>query len=350
MALNNPGIIAHPPGYLQEAFPATGQQAAKGVAHDVGCYPWHFLVSHVGLERSDEVVTIAAFASLNVGSDAVLAIHGVFLEKVKQDIGHRDGASLPVFGGECVRFLDEDRTGLEVEPTGPGLDDFIATHPCLEPGVNDKSKDGVFGILEKLVPKFRVAELHPVAVVPFFNPDGLGGVLGQEVLLHHPVEEGPDCHQVALGRRADHAFAFLFIPCPDIGFCDACREDVAHFPAEAKEGQGLVLGGEPGELLVGQFFGDEALYFIFQTASSDDLGSLFELQGSLDGFGLTLGFQGNSDPMASLHAAPVPPPPFLVETFDFHAGSKLEGGRVANLGSKCIAEYGRIRGNMSFRK
>jgi hypothetical protein len=184
--------------------------------------------------------------------------------------------------------------------------------------------------LQQGVPKLRLTILGFRAVVPPSHADAGGRIRGDCLSLAlQPTEERAQTHQVALSGGLCHALALLAVESLQVRCFDRRDRCPSHPTGESFQRKTLVFGRKATEFISSQFEGDEGLDLAFQGATKRQIGGICEVESFVDCLILVTSFQGDCLSDTTTHTGKIPPPPFLIESFDRYHASRV-ANRVAN--------------------
>jgi hypothetical protein len=241
MPLDDPNIIPQPDGDIEDRFPRAGQEARVGVAHDVGCHPFAALCFHVVLKGALEVVTIQAFAFLNLGMEHVGFKQPVGFQERNKLIRERQASFLAVLKLNPFVLPQVQLPVWDVEPERPGFDDLIFPQPAMEAAEEDILQIIPWAFVYQLFHKLGSAEVAPCLGRDARQLKPLARVVAPDVLhVHAPSEERPNSGEVACGRIVSQPVVpLLVVEVLHDPLCDAGDFTASNEPGELHQDRPL---------------------------------------------------------------------------------------------------------------
>jgi hypothetical protein len=210
MSFHYSNIVTEPFGYLENAHARAGQQAGKGVPHDMGRHPGATLLDHVFIKGVSEIPAIDVSLSFGPGGNmgvkhVCLRIvgHAVVNQKVSESSRERDGAFFPVLEAYPFVLAQVKVPGFKIKPESSRLHDLVEAESRVESTVEDEGQVLPGSLLEQAVPQVGSAEVLPRrrcggADARFGLPAGKRkhGVRSAQALILGPMKKTLDRHEV----------------------------------------------------------------------------------------------------------------------------------------------------------
>ena len=340
-------IVAHPLADFCETLSSDREKRTERMTHDMRRDPGKVLLKLIphkfqkDMERADEIVTVATLPALDFWRDAPRSVHRVLFEKCDKNIRQRNRSRFAVLRPKGFRLLHPERPALNQKPRRTRLDNFVSSQPRFKSGVHDKPNHSRLLLrhdpdwnlppsLQQGVPKLRLTIFGFRAVVPPSHTDVGGRIRGDYLsLVFEPTEERAQTHHVALSGGFRHTIALLAVESLQVPCFDRRDLRPSHPTGESFQRKTLIFGRKATEFISRQFEGDEGLDLAFHGATKRQIGGICEVESFVDCLILITSFQGDCLSDTTTHTGKVPPPPFLIESFDRYHASRV-ANRVAN--------------------
>lgn len=330
MTLHNPNIVPEPHGNVEDAFPGARKEAGVGMPHDMGCDPLAALCFHVVLEGALEVVSVEAFALLNLGVQHVGFEQSVSFQEVNELVRERQGSFFPVFELDPIVLSQVQLPVGDVKPERAGLDDFILPKSAMKAAEQNELEIVPGAFVDQLFDQLWSAEVAPCLWGDARQLKPLARVVSPDVFhVHAPREEGADSGEVTCGRIVGKPILPLLV----VEVLNDALRDPHDFPAS----------DEPGELLQDgllRFAACLSVTFekplvcevginqVFQRARGHVQGRTIDLRRERDSFGQVAGAEGLdlSDAVDLLSVAIETVLPTVQAGEMFHSSNRVTAG------------------------